>query len=299
VSAQLGSWARALGGEASGRGVNCPGPGHSARDRSLFVTPSAAAPDGFVVHSFSPGDDWQACRDHVRCRLGLASFRHGQTPKVAPLQRNPLNEADNREPALNIWRQAVDPRGTLVKQYLKSRALDLPDEAANEAIRFHPGCLFGSERFPAMVCLVHNIVTNEPQAIHRTALAANGTAIKRNGKTFRWSLGPIAGGAVKIDPDADVTQGLCVGEGVETCLSGRQMGLRPVWSAVTTGGVAKFPVLPGVEGLHLFKENDAGGQSAKVVEACARRWYEAGRDVIVVEPDTANDLNDELQEAAR
>lgn len=29
---------------------------------------------------------------------------------------------------------------TLVEQYLKSRALDLPDEAANEAIRFLPNC---------------------------------------------------------------------------------------------------------------------------------------------------------------
>ena len=40
-------------------------------------------------------------------------------------------------------------------------------------------------------------------------------------------------------------------------------------------------------------------QSAKAVEACARRWYGAGRDVIIVEPDTAKDLNDELREAAR
>ena len=30
-----------------------------------------------------------------------------------------------------------------------------------------------------------------------------------------------------------------------------------------------------------------------------RRWYGAGRDVIIVEPDTAKDLNDELREAAR
>jgi hypothetical protein len=58
-------------------------------------------------------------------------------------------------------------------------------------------------------------------------------------------------------------------------------------------------VLPGVDGLHIFKENDPGGQSAKDVEACARRWYGAGREVIIVEPDTGKDLNDELREAAR
>jgi putative DNA primase/helicase len=302
MTAQLRAWAAALGGEVSGRGVSCPGPGHNARDRSLFVTPSAAAPDGFVVHSFSPGDDWQACRDHVRGRLGLASFRHGQTPKVAPQrERKPVEvHANNRGSALNIWHVAVDPRGSLVEQYLKSRALELPDEAANEAIRFHPDCPFGAERFRAMVCLVRNIITNAPQGIHRIALATDGTAIKRDGKTHRLSLGQVASGAIKIDPDEDAAQRLCIGEGVETCLSGRQMGLRPVWSAVNTGGIANFPVVPGVDGLHIFRENDANGASAKAVEACARRWYEAGRDVVVVDPDTGNDdLNDELQEAAR
>jgi putative DNA primase/helicase len=114
------------------------------------------------------------------------------------------------------WGESRDPRGTLAEIYLKSRRLELPREAAGEAIRFHPACPFGSERFPAMVCLVRNIVTNDPQAIHRTALMPDGIAIKRNGKTFRMSLGPTSGGAIKLDPDDDVTQGLCIGEGVET-----------------------------------------------------------------------------------
>jgi hypothetical protein len=225
-------------------------------------------------------------------------------------QREATTKQPNEEPdgtrnlALALWRASIEPRGTIVEQYLKSRALDLPREAAFEAIRFRPNCYFGpDERFPAMVCLVRNIVTNEPQGIHRTALTADGTAIKRPDKagrlkTFRKSLGSISVGAIKLDPDEDVEQGLSVGEGIETCLAGRQMGLRPVWSAVNTSGVEKFPVLPSVDGLHIFKENDANGASAKDVEACARRWYDAGRDVIIVEPDTAKDLNDELREAA-
>jgi hypothetical protein len=218
-------------------------------------------------------------------------------------QRNPVEEtpANNREPALQLWRRAFEPHGTLVEAYLRNRCLELPGEAANEAIRFHPDCPFGtgsSSARPAMVCLVRNIVSNEPQGIHRTALAPDGSAIKRDGKTFRMSLGTIAEGAIKLDPDEDVTQGLCIGEGVETCLAGRQMGLRPVWSAANTGGIEKFPILPGIEGLHLFAENDANGASAKAVEACARRWYEADRDVFVITPDVG-DLNDELLEAAR
>ena len=41
-------FARALGGEVAGRdAVLCPGPGHSAHDRSLAVKFDPAAPDGF------------------------------------------------------------------------------------------------------------------------------------------------------------------------------------------------------------------------------------------------------------
>jgi hypothetical protein len=70
MSALLHSWAAALGGDVSGNSVTCPGPGHSAKDRSLSVTPSATAPSGFLVNSFA-GDDWHECLDYVRAKLAL------------------------------------------------------------------------------------------------------------------------------------------------------------------------------------------------------------------------------------
>jgi hypothetical protein len=155
-----------------------------------------------------------------------------------------------------------------------------------------------AERFSAMICLVRNISTDEPQAIHRTALMPDGTAIKRNGKTFRMSLGPITGGAIKIDSDEDVTMGICIGEGLETCLAGRQMGLRPVWALLSTTGISAFPISRGIDGLHIFRENDANLASPKAVEDCAARWRAAGRDVRIVDPGHGVDLNDELAGAA-
>ena len=68
VSAQ--QLAAALGGVVSGTEVLAPGPGHSPKDRSLSIRLDPAAPDGFVVHSFS-GDDPLACKDHVRDKLGI------------------------------------------------------------------------------------------------------------------------------------------------------------------------------------------------------------------------------------
>jgi putative DNA primase/helicase len=241
---------------------------------------------------FLDGCDFSRAVAHLAGERTDYSIRKQPASTIKKREETPPN-------GLALWRETIDPRGTLVERYLKSRALELPDEAANEAIRFHPDCRFMAERFPAMVCLVRNIVTNEPQGVHRTALAADGTAIRRNDKTFRMSLGSISGGAIKLDPDEDVTQGVCIGEGVETCLAARQMGLWPVWSAVSTSGIENFPVLPGVDGLHILKENDVEGQSAKAVEECALRWYYAGRDVIIIEPDIGKDLNDELLKAAR
>jgi Toprim domain len=140
--------------------------------------------------------------------------------------------------------------------------------------------------------------------LHRLGPASpEGRAIKRPDKagrlkTFRASLGPTGGGAIKIDPDEAVTQGLCIGEGVETCLAGRQMGLRPIWSVVSTSGVEKFPVLPGVDGLTILRENDANLAGPKASEDCAARWRGAGREVIFADPESGADLNDELRGAS-
>jgi 5S rRNA maturation endonuclease (ribonuclease M5) len=66
--------AELLGGDVQGDEVLCPGPGHSAGDRSLSVKLDPADREGFVTYSFA-GDDWKACRDHVRKMLGLPEPR--------------------------------------------------------------------------------------------------------------------------------------------------------------------------------------------------------------------------------
>ena len=71
AAADIARIAELLGGDVQGGQVLCPGPGHSSpTDRSLSVKPDPADREGFLTHSFA-GDDWQACRDHVRKKLGL------------------------------------------------------------------------------------------------------------------------------------------------------------------------------------------------------------------------------------
>jgi hypothetical protein len=71
---------RALGGDISNGQLLCPGPDHSAEDRSLSIKLNPNAPDGFVVHSFA-GNDAIACRDHVRRKLGLPEFKPKEKKK--------------------------------------------------------------------------------------------------------------------------------------------------------------------------------------------------------------------------
>jgi len=84
----LSELAKALGGEISKDSVLCPGPGHSAEDRSLSVKIDDAAPYGLLVHSFSD-DDWKICLDFVREKLGLPKWEPKKQKKSAPKPFSP------------------------------------------------------------------------------------------------------------------------------------------------------------------------------------------------------------------
>jgi hypothetical protein len=277
----LRALAAALGGDVTGGQVLAPGPGHSASDRSMAVRLSPDARDGFTVHSHA-GDDWRLCRDYVSERLGHRMGWRREMPP-APAARGRLDHRWRE-----LWDESRNPRGTLVEKYLANRGLELPADIAGEVLRFHPACPFGpDQRHPCMVALYRNIVTDEPVAIHRTALTADGRKIDR--KMF----GPVAGSAIKLDADDAVTMGLVIGEGIETCLAARQIGFRPVWALGSAGAIAGFPVLSGIEALSLLEERDEANRRA--TEACAARWFDEGHEVILVAPKTGKDINDALR----
>jgi len=144
-----------------------------------------------------------------------------------------------------------------------------------------------------MVALVRSVATNEPQAIHRTALDMSGAKVAIGGRD-RMTLGPIGGGAVKFTADADVTIAVGIGEGLETALSLARIPEwegSPVWSVLNDKGVTDFPVLAGIETLVVAVDHDDAGEKAAL--AVAGRWRAAEREVLLFEavnPD--DDLND-------
>ena len=111
--------ARAIDGVVVGGQVLAPSPGHSRHDRSLCVKLSAAARDGFIVHSFSDPDGWKDCREYVAGRLGLASDSWKREPE--PTHERPPREPepDNRAVAIGLWRRRKPVEGTLAETYLR------------------------------------------------------------------------------------------------------------------------------------------------------------------------------------
>jgi putative DNA primase/helicase len=291
------SMAVALGGvvQKGKRGpfVLCPGPGHSAEDRSLSVAPSRTDPEGFVCSSFAR-DAWQDCREHVRARLNLPGFQPGRRDGIQPKRERPVMPvkpaapvSDNSASAVRIWREVThpDPRGTLAERYLQHRGLALPDDLCGRVVRFHALCPWEKERCPCMVVAFRSIADDTLVAIQRTLLSDDGKKLDRK------TLGPCGGAAIKITADEDIEQGLHVGEGFETCLTAHALGFRPVWALGSAHSIGDFPVLGGIDALTILGETDKKGSNATATRECAARWTAAGREVLLVTP-PAGDMND-------
>jgi hypothetical protein len=192
------------------------------------------------------------------------------------------SDAQKTARALRIWNdEASEVNDTLGEQYLRRRGLDLPED--DEALRFCYACPFNGTHYPALVALFRDIHSNEPRAIHRIAITSGGALIAKR------MLGRVGGCAVKLDADTDVGQGLVIGEGVETCLAARMLGLKPCWALGSAGAIRSFPLLGGVDCLTILVDNDPpdknGRQAGQEAAAeCSERWTSGGREVRRIVP---------------
>ena len=304
--------ARALGGEVSGAQVLAPGPGHARRDRSLVIRLSPRAPDGFVLYSHA-GNDWRECRDYVRERLGLPAWgpgddRHEQrsipSPHLDTWDFAACNAESNVRPrteddlvriarTIKLWDEGVDPRGTAAERYLQARALALPEEIANTVLRYHARCPWRDENtgrtafIPCMLAAFRSIDDGDVTAVHRIRLDQPA----RWPKTERRMLGVVQRAAAMLDPAADI---LAVGEGIETCMAARELGLGPAWALGSVGAISFFPVLDGIKRLTILAET--GEASSRMVQICGQRWRSAGCRVTVSRSRIGSDHNDILMQ---
>jgi hypothetical protein len=217
-------------------------------------------------------------------------------PVVKPRDRTSDKAGTTR--ALQWWNEARSIHGTVAEQYLQcERGIHVLPPDVDDVLRFHPRVPFGPDYFPSMLALVRNVVTDQPQAVIRTAISTCAEKLDRK------ALGPTRDGAVKLWANDCVEQGLVIGEGVETVLGAAAMNyrgtlLQPAWSLIDAGHVEHFPVLSGIESLTILVDHDEPDKNGRhagqhAAQQCAKRWLAVGREVEVLIPTaTGADFND-------
>lgn len=295
------------------------------RDEWLRIAMSAKA----AGLDFAAFDDWSSGGATYSQRSSLAVWRsirgdggvsarslfaaaraHGWSPPKPTDRKSPVSRAvaspRPEQPAPDVrphgnalarlWAATQPLAGTAGEAYLLARGCALPP--ADGDLRFAPDAWHGPSgtRGPALVTLITNAMTGEPQSLHRTWVRSDGT--KAPVEPARMYLGghPKSGGTARLWPSEATTTGLLIGEGIESVLSAAH-AFAPAWAALDAGGLASFPVLAGIESLTIAGDHDPAG--IRAAHACAQRWTEAGREVrIAMAPDAGADLNDFARAAA-
>ena len=193
---------------------------------------------------------------------------------------------------------AEDPAG----KYLLSRGCMLPHPDGDlrwVAEHEHPS----GHTVPALVGLITDIRDAARQlSLHQTWITTDGSGRKvfdhlNHRPKHQRPLSRLTlpghttkGGCIRLWPDAAVTTGLGVAEGIETALT-LAKEITPVWSLLTAGELAELPYLYPVESLTVAVDNDAAGMKAFL--SVAARWEREGSEVFAVRAKEAKaDLND-------
>jgi hypothetical protein len=270
------------GGHWSGRKGMARCPAHDDRTPSLGVMLGRRA---ILFHCFA-GCSQKEVLDAL-AREGVAASRlfggsSGTCPLPSPRERKPSANA------LRLWREAGRLQGSPAKAYLEARGIT----AASGELRYlhrTPLGPRGRVRFlPAMLAAVS--LDEGPIAIHRTFLDPVKPAKAELARPKR-ALGTLHGAAVRLFAPKDGRLGLA--EGIESALSAGALTQIPCWATLGNERFGLVSVPESVTELHLFVDNDAGGDLAaqRGTEAYARE----GRQIVLRRPSRrGTDWNDEL-----
>jgi hypothetical protein len=287
----------------------CPECARGARDDALAVR---IEPDGgatWTCHRCQWADGFRPERREIDARLLGGG---GQRPEPWRQERPPEPEQHvTLSPwGLDLWQacRPIEP-GTPAARYLEHRCCIVPPGD----LRWHPELedKASGYRGPALVGLVTDALTCEPINLHRTWLTGDGSGKAPIDTPRRPLKGHrTKGGVIRLWPDEEVTLGLVVGEGIETCLAAAAVGLVPVWSTISAYKLGSFPVLPGLEGITILVDHDkpnpntgkrAGTEAAiELIERYAAAGFNRVRDIHVwYPPIEGEDVNDMVRRERR
>ena len=210
--------------------------------------------DGFVVHSFArrrspslhrarqgaarPGETRRPRRAR-RARRAIPA--RGTIPRPGTPSRREDEAARASIEAPRAWRFGTRPSrrsGRSLNSTSGEASPRLDPGRRGVVIRYHPECPWGDEltrrtfRVPCMVAAMRSIETDEIVAIQRTRLSTRRDKRSIVACWGRGRRGDQARRRRRGDARADV------GEGLETAMTARQLGLRPVWALGSAGAIS-------------------------------------------------------------
>ena len=285
------------GAQRIGRtGFRAPCPAHGGKSQTLSVSEGS---DGrLLLKCFAEcttADVLDALGLELRDLFDTVAPPAARTPRQAP-QRAPEPSQEDRRKALaaaELWAAAQYLTGGPGVDYLLGRTCRVPPRDGD--LRWHPDAQCFGFAGPALVGRITKAEdARVPLGLHLTWLERDGSGWRRAERRY---LGAKAGGVVRLWPDEAVTLSLGVAEGVETALSLAHLR-SPVWACLDAGNLAALPVLEGIESLTIAADRDESGTGQRAAALCARRWLNAGREVLALLPDAlGSDLNDEVSHA--
>jgi len=294
----------ALGGTRMSSGEwSCPCPTHDDA-RPSFTVRDRDDGRGVLVHCHA-GCTQAELLAELR-RIGL--WDHG--PPRKPKPRDPEEERRKIRWAQKIWKDSGParqlspplyapstwkPTDTPVVVYLKGRGIRIPPP---ESLRFHRGLYHADtkQRWPAMIAVVMDPITQAFRGVHRTYLQRDGRGrLEHDAKKM---LGPCSGGVVKLAAPIP-GKPLMIGEGIETCLSAMQLFKRPAWAVLAAGFFAHLELPAEIDALEILVDRDDDGVGEEKCREAAARWVSEGRTVELRLPPNGQDFNDYLLQRRR
>ena len=293
VSFDAGWVSRRLGGtglpNAAGW-LHCRCPVHQGGSASSLALKNV--PSGLIAKCFAECDASEIHQAIEQIAAGGAVVGSGPLP---PEQRLQVGQdvaevvRANTGQAARIWHHSgPDER---ISVYLRSRCIDLTPQ---RDLRLHPALHHRSGSCsPAIVALIRD-VEGKPLAVHRIWLTADCTA-KAPFDPDKMTLGPMAGGAVRLTPIADT---LLLGEGIESTMSAMKLTDLPGWSTLSAPGMKAVQLPTSVRHVVIAADHDPPGLIA--AQALFERLEAEGRTVTAIRPDReGDDFNDVLREIVR
>lgn len=263
---------------------HCPCPGHVDR------RPSLSLKDG---HFGTIAKCWAGCApEDIRAALIELAKDGAFDRPVPPAPKAPT--VDLTEIAARIWREAQPIGGSLAERYLRGRGIAI---ALPNTLRFHPHLFHrdSATYAPALVALVQD-VHGEPRAVHRIWLN-HPDATKASLVPVKMSIGSTSKHAVRL---GGPEHRIALAEGIETCLSFRQ--LRDAesvggWATLGWPGLAAVVLPDTVRDVIVAGDNGTIGRKTAI--ELRDRLLRTGRQVSGCFPrEGLSDFSDVLQAKA-